>query len=112
MLSLEGHSYEPIFRVAQDVGSFPTWQVQPAPHPHHLRCRAELALPRIFPPESRSRLVAGAARLVGSEQLSGGVASPIFGQGLCTVRDRSLHFVAHLGEASTIGVVPHFNNGV
>jgi hypothetical protein len=56
--------------------------------------------------------VAGAARLVGGEQQSGDVASPLFGKGLCTVRDRSLHFVAHLGEANTIGDVPHVNNGV
>jgi hypothetical protein len=79
--------YEPRFRVAQDVGSFPTWQVQPAPQRHHLRCRAQLALPRIFAPEALSRLVAGAGRLVGGEQLSGSAASPLFGKGLCTVRD-------------------------
>jgi hypothetical protein len=42
-----------------------------------------------LPPESLSRLVAGAARLVGGEQLSERVASRLFGKGVCSGRPAS-----------------------
>jgi hypothetical protein len=94
-------------RAWEREGRVSTTTTSPYPDPHEppsWLCRA---------PEALSRLVAGAARLVGGEQLSGGAASPLFGKGQCSVRDRSLHFVAHLGEANTIGDVPHVvNNGV